>query len=296
VGKAVTAPGTKRLRRTKGELAALDEQLYAIITDALAAGLRRVTVRQVFYLAVGHGLVPKAEAQGYRRVQARLVELRKQGVVPWEWVVDNTRWRLKPASYAGLTVALDDLRIRYRRSVWEPQDCYVEIWTEKDAIAGLLSDATQEWDVPVVVCRGFSSLSFLHDEAALLSAQRKPVHLYYFGDYDPSGQVIPQAVERTLREFAPEADMHFRVAAVTPAQITRWGLLKRPTKRVGNPHAKRFVSDESVEVDAIPPPQLRQLVRSCVERHLDTENLAVLLEVEDAERESLSSLVEEFRS
>src|SRR5687768_11126616 len=64
-----TSP-VKRSRRTKAEIAALDEALVKIVAD-----FRPATVRQVFYQAVNRALVPKSETTGYRVVQRRLVAL-----------------------------------------------------------------------------------------------------------------------------------------------------------------------------------------------------------------------------
>jgi hypothetical protein len=40
-------------------------------------------------------------------------------------------------------------------------------------------------------------------------------------------------------------------------------------------------------LDAIPASKLRELVRGCIERHVDQEQLAVLHEAEKSERETL---------
>ena len=94
-------------------------------------------------------------------------------------------------------------------AVWDEQNAYVEIWLEKDALAGVLVDVTQKWDVPLMVTRGFASLSYLHEAAETIRDQNKPTYLYYFGDHDPSGVDIPRQVERRLREFAPDSDITF---------------------------------------------------------------------------------------
>jgi hypothetical protein len=35
------------------------------------------------------------------------------------------------------------------------------VWTEKDALAGVLVEVTVEYDVPLMVSRGFASVSYL---------------------------------------------------------------------------------------------------------------------------------------
>ena len=44
----------------------------------------------------------------------------------------------------------------------------------------------------------------------------------------------------------------------------------------------------SVELDAIPAARLRELVRECIERHIDAHQLAMLRIAEESERELLT--------
>ncbi len=59
-------------------------------------------------------------------------------------------------------------------------------------------DVTAEFDVPLMVSRGYSSLSYLHGAAMQISYINKPTYIYYFGDYDPSGRDIPRDIEKKL--------------------------------------------------------------------------------------------------
>jgi hypothetical protein len=80
--------------------------------------------------------------------------------------------------------------------------------------------------------------------------------------------------------------------AVLEGQIAEWNRPTRPTKRSDN-RSKTFVGD-SVEVDAIPPDQLRELVEDCITRHIDADRLERLQEVELAERNMLQSYAEKL--
>ena len=91
------------------------------------------------------------------------------------------------------------------------------------------------------------------------------------------------SAERKLREFAPGVPIHFTKLAVTERQIIEWNLPTRPTK-TSDSRAKRWKGD-SVELDAISPNLLRQLVRDAIERHVTPERLAVIEAAEASERE-----------
>jgi hypothetical protein len=99
-----------------------------------------------------------------------------------------------------------------------------------------------------------------------------------------------EKIEETLRELAPDAEIYFERIAVTPEQIAEWDLPMRPTK-ASDTRAKAFGSSLSVELDAIEPNQLRQLVQEAIEIHLPPEQFEVLKAAEESEREIISRLV-----
>lgn len=246
--------------------------------------IRPCTVRQVFYQASVRGLIEKSEP-GYDKVQRALVTMRRTGVISYRDITDSTRWQIKPKTYDNVQQALNDTADFYRRSVWSDVDAYVEVWLEKDALAGVVQPITGRYDVPLMVARGFSSLSFLNSAAEDIRVLEKPAFIYHLGDHDPSGVSAANKIEQTLREFAPDAEIHFERLAVLPHQIARWNLPTRPTKK-SDSRAKTFKGD-SVELDAIPPDHLRLLVLNAIEQHLPTHQLSVLQVAEDSEREIL---------
>ncbi|MCX6924086.1 MAG: hypothetical protein NT154_12885, partial [Verrucomicrobia bacterium] len=245
-------------RRTRSDMGDIRAAIIAILGE-----IRPATVRQVFYQLVSRGVIAKTEAEYKRTVVRLLTVMRREQAVPFGWIADNTRWMRKPSSYSSLSDMLVESQRLYRRALWDNQDAYVEIWLEKDALSGVLYQETAEFDVPLMVTRGYPSISYLYEAAEAVSECNKPAFLYYFGDYDPSGCDITRAVEAGIREFAPTAEIHFKRVAVTPEQITEWKLPTRPTKTTDS-RSRRF-DGESVEVDAVPPATLRGLVRSCIE-------------------------------
>lgn len=283
----VQTPQRAKKRRTKDEV----DQVRRAIIDTLEQE-RPMTVRQVFYQLVSQGVIAKSEKEYKNTVVRLLTDMRRDGSIPFNWIADNTRWMRKAITYDSLQDALYTTAMTYRRSLWQESDAYVEIWLEKDALAGVLFQVTEEWDVPLMVTRGYPSVSFLHSAAEDIKSQSefgRTTYLYYFGDYDPSGVDIPRFVERQLREFAPEARMLFECIAVTPEQIRQLNLPTRPTKRTDS-RAKNFDDSVSVEVDAIPPRVLRSMVQDCITNHLDEYELSQIRKTEEWERETLQAI------
>ncbi|MEX2119578.1 MAG: hypothetical protein WD847_08285 [Pirellulales bacterium] len=270
----------KRKRRSKAEITAVRDQLYQIIAEN-----KPCTCRQVFYLASVAEIVPKTQA-AYKGTVVRLLgRMRRDGQLPFDWIGDNTRWQRKPNTHWSMEDALYETAKYYRRDLWRSQDAYVEIWIEKDALAGVVYEITEKWDVPLMVSKGFSSISYLYSAAEAIKDAGKPAYLYYFGDHDPSGVHIDRKIESDLRTFAPDCEIHFKRVAVKAEQIKSLKLPTRPTKKTDS-RAKSFKGD-SVEVDAIPPKALKTMVETCIVQHIDHEVVRRLKSVEDAERETL---------
>jgi hypothetical protein len=186
--------------------------------------------RQIFYATTVLGAVEKIEKEYQRTIIRLLVEMREAGTIPFEHISDNTRWMRKPSSFTGLEQCLESCANDYRRNLWATAPAYVEIWCEKDALAGVLLEETKVYDVPLMVARGYSSISFIHSAAKAIEAKGKPAFIYHFGDLDPSGVDAARGIEAKLRRYAPGAEIHFERPAVTREQVEKWNLPTRPTK------------------------------------------------------------------
>jgi len=269
-------------------MAKIRKDLYGVLE-----GDNPMTVRQVFYQLVSRGVIAKTEAEYKQTVVRLLTTMRRAGELPFGWISDNTRWMRKPRSYSSMNDMLRFTAKTYRRALWDSQPVYVEMWLEKDALAGVVYQETEPWDVPLMVTRGYPSVTYLYDAAEAIAECGKPAYLYSLGDWDPSGVDITRSVERDLRNFAPNAEIVFERIAVTPQQVDELRLPTRPTKKTDS-RSKNF-SGESVEVDAVPPSVLHRLVRDCIQKHVDQQLLARTRKIEAAERETLVAIQEQVQ-
>ena len=282
-----SSPTKRRRRRTAADIDVIRQSIYNTLhTD------HPMTVRQVYYQLVSQGVIAKTESEYKQTVCRLLVQMRKDNLIPFDWIAENTRWMRKPTTYESLGDMLRITRDTYRRALWANQDAYVEVWLEKDALAGVVIEETVPWDVPLMVTRGYPSLSFLYSAAEVIAAHDKPTYLYYLGDWDPSGVDIPRKVEAGIREYAPDVDLYFERIAVNEDQITLMNLPTRPTKK-SDSRARRFTG-ESVEVDAIPPDKLRSLVRMNISQHINFVALKSLEAAEESERELLTEFMHSY--
>ena len=129
-----TSP-VKRRRRTRRELGDLDDAIVAAVSEE-----HPVTLRGVYYRVVAAGAVEKTEA-GYQAVGRRLLELRRNGSIPYTWITDGTRLTMKDPSWSDLDEMLDDAAASYRKALWHDQRVEVIVLSEKDAMAPSLAEA-----------------------------------------------------------------------------------------------------------------------------------------------------------
>jgi len=104
----------KRHRRTRVEI----DTLRQVLLD-FAEENKPCSTRQLFYLMVSNGFLPKLESE-YNGTVIRLCgEMRESGDMPWSWITDATRWMRKPPTYSSLADAARDAAKTYRRDLWQ---------------------------------------------------------------------------------------------------------------------------------------------------------------------------------
>ena len=200
----------------------------------------------------------------------------------------------KPTSYNSIDDLLSELSTGYRRNYWQDVDDYVEIWIEKDALAGVVYPITEEYDVPLMVARGYTSETFAFESISARGNDPRNYHVYYFGDFDRSGRDAAHSLEEKLERFAAEllqccCNVIFEQVAITQEQIRALRLPTRPHKRK-TAADRAWPHDFACELDAMPPDILRSLVRDSIERHLPLHKLELAKITEESERAGLMAL------
>lgn len=274
----------KHLYKGREETFKLQCDIINVIRDIAET----MTVRQIYYRLVSTGY-PKTE-DFYSRVQRTLLDMRERGTLPYGLIADNTRSFYKPETYRSLDSMLAEQQRYYRRDFWQDQDIHVEIWLEKEALRSVFTDVTNEFQIPLYVAKGFSSVSFVYAAAEEIKLIDKPTFIYMFSDHDPSGVMVAQAIERRMRDFGVKAE--FIRPCLTPDQIDEYSVTTRPTKQSN--HSKQF-RGASAELDALHPRILKQIIRNCIEQHIDADAYARLKGIEEAEKSTLMNIRNNLR-
>jgi hypothetical protein len=268
----------------------------------LVAENKPVTVRGTFYLCETRGWVEKTEA-AVALIQRRLLRLRRQRVIPYPWIVDESRDVYGHTSYSGLDDLAADAARLYRRDYWRRSGLWVQVWLEKRALAGVLAPVVVgKWGLNLYVCGGQPSETYLYRAGLDIANRGVETHVYVLSDFDPAGSVIFDTLAKGtkkapggLSRFTDGVPVHVHKLALTAEQVREWGLPTRPAKKSDKRSAK-FVEehgDVSVELDAVPPNDLRRLVDEAIAQHMAESTLEAFKAIEAEEQQMARILLED---
>ena len=124
----------KKVRgRSKKSLGLLD----AMFDIAKAA--QPITGRGVGYKLFVQKLIESMSRQDMRAVYRLLKEAREAGIIPWSWIVDETRELEKTAAWDNPASFVRTMGNAYRREFWNRQPVRLEVWSEKGTVRGVLA-------------------------------------------------------------------------------------------------------------------------------------------------------------
>ena len=136
-----------------------------VILDELA-DYKPLTLRQVYYQLVGKGYIENTRSE-YQALSQLLKWSRLDNRISWNDIEDRVRVFNNMSGWLDKSYFLESTISgffnSYSRDLWQSQKKYIEVWIEKDALSSIFSRVCEGYGVSVVVCRGFSSVSFLYD-------------------------------------------------------------------------------------------------------------------------------------
>lgn len=122
------------------------ERVNAIVAEYEAQGYE-LTLRQVYYQLVARGFIPNNE-RSYKNLGSLINDGRLAGLIDWYAIVDRTRNLRRNNHWENPESVIDSARYSYMLDRWKNQPNYVEVWVEKDALIGIVSQICRELDVP----------------------------------------------------------------------------------------------------------------------------------------------------
>jgi hypothetical protein len=263
------------------------EAIYSIVAEN-----QPTSIRFTYYTATTLGLVPKTQ-NGAAKIQRAVLKMRREGVLPWEWIVDTNRWMRKPDSWGSVDEVLADAASSYRKALWRDSPTAVEVWCESESVAGVLYPVTSKWDVPLYPIKGQTSDTFAYGAAQQYRNDRRRPVIYYVGDHDPHGYEIETNLHAKLIEHSGR-NIGFARLAVTAEDVAELSLPGTTPKK--DSYIDAMTGNRvpwhgpAVEVEAVRPPLLREWLDDLISRHVDPEALRLHKIAEDSEREILQRM------
>ena len=230
-----------------------------------------------------------------QRVYRLLKEAREQGIIPWDWIVDETRAIERAQTWANPTAFVRSVRRSYRRDFWAQQPDRVEVWSEKGTVRGVLAPVLDEYGVGFRVMHGFSGATTVHDVAQ--DSDGRLLHVLYCGDYDPSGMwMSAHDLPDRIAKYGGDHVILKRIA-LRPKQLS--GLPSFPASdKTKDPRYKWFLREHGKqcwELDAMDPNDLREIVEREIEKRIEPEAWQRCEVVNKAEQNESAKGCEQWR-
>lgn len=310
------------LWKPKPDAGALLRKMNSIIAGYQKQGFV-LSLRQLYYQLVSADEVPNTE-KSYKRIGDIVSKARLGGLMDWDAIEDRVRVPKAPPQYDSLNDLLEAAFSSYRLPRLKGQDTYVELWVEKDALAGVLLPIARQYHVTLMVNRGYSSTSAMKAagdrvRAACAELEIDNAVVLYLGDLDPSGEDMVRDVGQRLRQFVnggvrfemrdgkavaetdeeqaarcPHVSVSVEKLALTPEQVEEYEPPPNPAKMTDS-RAAKFVEEHgesSWEVDALPPRVLRSIITARLDELIDDDLVQEIKAQEASDKERLRQALE----
>jgi hypothetical protein len=274
----------------------------SLLIDRCALLIRDIqpaTVCAVCYQLFVHGWLPSMEKNQTDKVSKQLVYAREQGIIPWPWIVDETREAERVPAWTDPLAYCQTIERAYRRDHWAQQPYRVEVWSEKSTVQGILRPVLRQYGVPCRYMHGYASATAVHEAAVESQTDARAWIVFYVGDWDPSGLHMSAVdIPTRLSAYGGETLEVIRVA-LTADDIADPNLPSFPAdSKEKDARFRWFVANYGRrywELDAISPVTLRQRVEHAIRSVIDWEAWRGCMLAETAEKATIRTVLGNWR-
>ena len=256
--------------------------------------IQPATVRAVCYRLFVAGVIDSMTKTNTNKVSRLLVDARETEVIPWEWIVDETRAPETISTWTSPQRIFEAAARQYRFDYWTMQPNRVEVWSEKGTVRGTLAPILDKYAITMRVMHGHASATAINDAAEYSTESDEPLHILYVGDFDPSGMHMSEVdIPRRIDRYG--GDVQLQRVAIERGDL---GLPSFPASdKTTDPRHKWFVATHGttcVELDAMSPVVLRRRVERTVLELLDRDAWDRAVAIEEAQREATANYAAGF--
>ena len=257
-----------------------------------------MTLRQLYYQFVARDIIPNSDRE-YKRLGSVINDARLAGMIDWEDIVDRTRPSRGNTHWDSPQEIITAIGKQFQLNTRSDQDCYIEVWVEKDALIGVLEKVCEDIDVPYFSCRGYVSQSAMWQAAQRFIEQEengKETYLIHLGDHDPSGIDMTRDIQARLRLFESSCSVE-RIALIME-QIEEYNPPPNPAKLTDS-RCQGYVDEygnESWELDALDPRTITNLIEDAVAGYTDEDKRIALFVEQDNHRDNILAVAMKWDS
>jgi hypothetical protein len=283
---------SKKVRGMAQESLDLIEAMHAAAEQS-----KPITGRGIGYKLFTRSLIPSMSVSDMQRVYRLLRVAREQGMIPWGWIVDETRQiEQKRSTWADPAAYVRAVHRSYKRDYWLQQPKRVVVASEKGTVRGVLDPVLYDLGIGFLVLHGFSSATAIYDLAN--DYDGRPLILLYVGDYDPSGLYMSENdIPQRLAQYGGD---HVEVQRIALTRGQLGGLPSFPASdKKKDPRHDWFVRNcgrRCWELDALDPNELREIIEEAVKDEIEPIAWTRCAAVEKAEQESLRHVLDSWGS
>jgi hypothetical protein len=221
---------------------------------------------------------------------------REQEIIPWDWIVDETRPVERDPQWIDIPNYLKAVEQSYRLDYWRQQGVRLQVWSEKATVGGILAPVLHEYGVGWCYIYGYGSATRVHETAEESLRDTRQLVILYVGDWDCSGMHMSEVdlPERLLR-YGGRVKL-IRIA-LSQADVDAMDDLAFSAKRTDSRY-RWFVGRYGTkcwELDAMNPNELRDRVEEEIQDYIDWDIWERCELAEAAEKESIRTVVRQVR-
>lgn len=236
-----------------------------------------------------------------------LVELLRQarynGHIAMSCIDDPTRPCFRNSGWSSASAFISEqvsgFLCGYHRDRQQDQPRHLEVLGEKNTLLQILKPICREYYVPLSLGRGYGSIpTWRNMKQRFVASGKKAMTLIVASDYDPEGFDLADDAIRSLRDLFGIPVDYTRIG-VNAEQIEELELESdfNPAKETSS-RLKSFIertgSDETWELEALPPDYLQEHVRAAIEANMDMGIYAETCEQEQEDADYLQEVRSEI--
>jgi hypothetical protein len=260
---------------------------------AAAARANTITGRGIGYKLFVAKLIESMATGEMQKVYQLMKEARERGIIPWHWIVDETRAIQRVSTWSNPAEYAECAAHSYRRNFWDQQPHRVLIVSEKGTVRGLVRPVLDEYAVGFFPVHGFTSATAAHDLA--MDNDGRDLILLYIGDFDPSGMFMSEA--DLPKRFAEYGGGHIKLKRIALTREQVRGLPSFPASDKRKDPRRWFVANHGErcwEIDAMDPNDLRDCVEREIKQLIEPVAWGRCEVVNKAEQASLKTIIEKW--